>query len=398
MNPSKPTQQADPTDLVKKYFKIIWQKKFWIFLIFILVTAAWIVFYSMFLKASAVYTAYAIIKFDDPRMARHIDAVTDFAETQTEAKVALLQTRSFLEKVVDSLDLDIKIKTPGINRYKLFKSIRYDSDANYGDYRLVNTNNKTMIYYTNDQSNIKSKYIQSFDWSNDSTVNLAIKGLYIQINLNYLKLFPQVEFSYIEKSIIINALRKKLEVRLDRSRTILTLGYSSTSPKLAAMVTNTIANYFVDQLLDYKRYTTTSVLKSFEEQLQAARKELDQSEEILRKFREQNPYLMLTNAGANIVQNLSTQQTEFDVLENSSTRLSSLVQQKNRGTSQDRNLVYSEILSLLETQNVSGIHVLAEKFRELSDEKAQLLADNYSPQHPQVVDGKRRNGRRDRAG
>ncbi len=386
MNTSKPTQQTDPVDLLKKYSKIIWQKKFWILLIFILISAAWIVFYSMFLKTSAVYTANAIIKFDDPRNTRRVDAVTDFAETQTEAKVALLQTRSFLEKVVDSLDLDIRVKTPGVSRFKLFRKIQYGANAKYGSYKLVNAGNKIEVYYTNDNDKIKNLQINTFDLPSDSVFNLTINGLNVKFNVQYLKSLPQVDFNYIEKSIIINALRDKLEMRLDRSRTILTLGYKSTSPKLAAMVTNTIANYFVDQLLDYKKYTTTSMLKSFEDQLQAARIELDKSEAELRRFREQNPYLLLTDGGANIVTNLSAQQAEQNALESSLTRLSSLIEQKNKGTSQDRNLVYSEILSLLEAQNLSGIHVLAEKFRDLNDEKARLLNDNYSPQHPQVVE------------
>ena len=386
MNPSKPEQQTDPIDLVKKYLKIIWQKKFWILLIFIFSSAIWVVLYSMFLKTSAVYTAYAIIKFDDPRDTRRVDAVTDFAETQTAAKIALLETRSFLEKVIDSLDLDIRIKTPGINRFKLFKKVHYGTNTQYGNYKILNKGNIIEIYYTNDKDGIKNLKINTFTLPSDSIFNMSINGLNINVNVQYLKTLPQVEFNFVEKSIIINALRTKLETRLDRSRTILTLGYKSTSPKLAAMVTNTIANYFVDQLLEYKRYTTTSVLKSFEDQLQAARKELDKSEAELRKFREQNPYLLLSDGGANIVTNLSSQESELNVAENNTTRLSSLIEQKNRGTSQDRNLVYSEILALLEAQNLSGIHVLAEKFRDLTDEKDRLLADNYSPQHPQVIE------------
>ena len=104
--------QPDTLELVKKYLDIIWRKKVWILLIFLGVSAFWIVFYSMFLGTSTIYSAHAIIKFDDPRYNRGTDAVTDFAETQTEAKVALLQTRSFLERVVDSLKLNIVGQKP----------------------------------------------------------------------------------------------------------------------------------------------------------------------------------------------------------------------------------------------------------------------------------------------
>ena len=128
---------------------------------------------------------------------------------------------------------------------------------------------------------------------------------------------------------MIDALRSNLETRMDRSRTILTLGYKSNNPKIAAMVANTIANYFVDKLLEYKRLTTTSVLNSFEEQLQVARIELDKSEEALRRFREQNPYLMLSNAGSNIVTTLSSQQSEIESLNQIQSRLDLLIQQKN---------------------------------------------------------------------
>lgn len=378
--------QPDTIELVKKYINIIWRNKLWIVLIFLTVSALWFVFYSMFLQSSPVYTAHAIIKFDDPRNSRRADAVTDFAETQSEAKVALLQTRSFLEKVVDSLKLNIILRTPGINRFDFFRHIELKENYQQGDYKLLNTNGRIEVWYSNKEEKIKNIKIQILDLPKESNLKLSLDGCDLELDRIIVNSYPEIQFSLLGKNAIISGIRQNLETRLDRSRTILTLGYKSSNPKVSATVINTIANFFVNQLLDYKKYTTTSVLKSLEDQLKAARSELESSEENLRRFREQNPYLMLSNGGANLVTSISTQQSDLDALIRNEARLNSLIQQKNQGESQDQTLIYLEVLSVLESQNVAGIGVLAEKYRELSAEKNRLLNQNYSPQHPQVLD------------
>lgn len=380
------SSQADSMEAFKKYLNLIWIKKLWIILITLVFTFFWLFVYSAFLKPINEYTAYAIIKFDNPQYDRNLNAITDFAQTQADAKIALLQTRSFMEKVVDSLKLNIVLNTPGIDRFNFIKKVSFNNNARLGDYKLYININKIDVYYSNRIEKIKNVKIETKYFENDSVMDLSFNGINLKLNSLILRQYKDIEFSYLEKLIVINIIRSNLVLQLDRSRTILTLGYKSVSPKTAAIITNTIADFFVGQLLEFKKYTTKSVLKSFEEQLVLARRELDKSENELRRFREKNPYLMLSDAGNNIVTQLSTQQSTLSSLESNVERLSSMVNQKNNGGYRDLNLYYSEILSLLEEQNAPGINVLADKYRELTDNKNRLLAQNYSNQHPQIID------------
>ena len=358
------SSQADSMEAFKKYLNLIWIKKLWIILITLVFTFFWLFVYSAFLKPINEYTAYAIIKFDNPQYDRNLNAITDFAQTQADAKIALLQTRSFMEKVVDSLKLNIVLNTPGIDRFNFIKKVSFNNNARLGDYKLYININKIDVYYSNRIEKIKNVKIETKYFENDSVMDLSFNGINLKLNSLILRQYKDIEFSYLEKLIVINIIRSNLVLQLDRSRTILTLGYKSVSPKTAAIITNTIADFFVGQLLEFKKYTTKSVLKSFEEQLVLARRELDKSEYELRRFREKNPYLMLSDAGNNIVTQLSTQQSTLSSLESNVERLSSMVNQKNNGGYRDLNLYYSEILSLLEEQNAPGINVLADKYRE----------------------------------
>ena len=70
------------------------------------------------------YTASVTIKFDDPRLSRGISAITDFTQAErTIGKVALLHTNSVLTKVVDTLQLNLRLGTSGIPRFTFFKKI-----------------------------------------------------------------------------------------------------------------------------------------------------------------------------------------------------------------------------------------------------------------------------------
>jgi len=117
-------QQKNIGELIAKYKSLLWQKKYWIIGITSVVTLLWLIIFSAFLSQRIEYTSSVTIKFDDPRRSA-TSGVTDFAQFGSEGKVAILYTNTFLARVVDTLNLNLYLTTPGINRFDLFRQIFY---------------------------------------------------------------------------------------------------------------------------------------------------------------------------------------------------------------------------------------------------------------------------------
>ncbi|MHA2330200.1 MAG: polysaccharide biosynthesis tyrosine autokinase, partial [Candidatus Hodarchaeales archaeon] len=155
-----------------------------------------------------------------------------------------------------------------------------------------------------------------------------------------------------------------------------------------ASITNTIATLFIEKLLEHKRFQTSSVLKSFKDQLIASDEELKKSEDTFRKFREENPYLLLSNAGTNIVSSLSRGGSALSKITNKISRLNNLIKQKVGIDFEKKSMVYLELLSFWESENISTgqSSVLTPQYNALLTEKSRLVASNYTPNHPRVLE------------
>jgi len=372
-------------DIVKKYYNLIMKKKYWILITIFCVTILWILIYKMFLDKKSEYTSTVTIKFEDNRY-RSTAAVTDFAKYGSEGKVAVLHTNSFLSKVVDSLSLNIDLITPGINRFHFFKKMKINENARYGIYKLVRDEGGINVYYTNDDEDIEDLKVQTINSSLTSNVFFNTNGLDMVLNPDIIKQFNEIEFRYYSTPLIVNELKKKLEGTLNYSRTILTLSFTYIHQEAVALITNTIANLFIEELLGHKRFQTSSVLTSLESQLAAAEKELKISEEILRAFREKNPYLLLSNSGSTIVTDISQWKSSNIEVSHKVTRLSNLIKQKSVADPEKQNMIYLELVSFWESENASAAQVMTTQFNNYLNERSRLLSENYSLKHPRMID------------
>jgi len=380
-------KQQDPIEMIKKYVNLLWSKKLWIVLITVFISILWFFVSPMLMKAPE-YTSSVIIKFDDPRYSRNVSAVTDFAQEQIQGKVALLYTNSLIEQVVDSLQLNVRVMTKEIPRFPFFKDIKIDSNAEFGKYELkyISDLSKIYVYYTNKYKNAEDKLILTTDYIIDSSVSINVNGLLLLLNQNEFLHNNEIIINYIPKRSILENLKRKISRQLDRSRTVLTISYADKDPEVSAAVINTVANVFVNKLLDYKRFRTSSILKSLEDQLGVAQTELNISENRVRQFRERNPFLMLSQEGANIVTQLSDRQVELSEVEQSIERISYLIENKNNLTGDSYDAAYQEILSTISARDLAGSQVMLDQYTNLKDEKNRLLTENYSEDHMMVKD------------
>jgi tyrosine-protein kinase Etk/Wzc len=371
----------DSTELLKEYLNLLWGRKIWIIIITAVITLSWVFIYKLFLKEDQNYTSSAMIRFETSK-----SAVTDFATMEITGKLTILETRTFLKKVSDSLKLNIFLQTPGINRFELFKKIVFSDTAKLGEYRLSRVEDIINVFYSNKDEDIENKSILSTFIDLDYPVILDINGIELELDASILNKHSEIEFSYLSDRFVVGHLRTYLYGELDRSHTLLTIYYSDRNPESCAVITNTIVNLFVEQLLEFKKYRTSAVVKSFEEQLKVAHLEVKKSENALRQFREKNPYLFLSSSGSNLVRDLSKSEGSLNNLEGSISHLQSLTQQKNEMGFDYEDLTYQEILNYLNSLGVSGSNVLLGRYKNLSASRNSLLSENYSVEHPRIKD------------
>lgn len=376
---TKQKSSKDVTDVLQTYFELLWKNKYWIILITGVFSVIWLFIYNLYLKENLQYATSTIIRFEATTT-----AVTDFASMEITGKIAILQTRSFLSKVADSLKLRLFLHSKGINRFKLFKKITISDTAHRGEYKLTRVGDVLNVYYSNEEESIENQSIFSSFIDLDYPFALELNGIEVEFDPQIIMKHSEIEFGYLSDRYVVEYLRTRLNGVLDRSGTLLTIYYADSHPEACAEIANTLTNMYLDKLLEFKKFRTSAVVQSFEEQLQVSHEEVKKSEDALRRFREKNPYLFLSSSGASLVRDLSDSESELNKIDGSIHYLENLNEQKDDMGYDYKNLTYQEILSYLSSSGVSGANILLERFKDLGRVRGQLLAENYSSEHPRV--------------
>jgi capsular exopolysaccharide synthesis family protein len=382
------THQQSPLRL-KQYIRYLWEKKYWVLLISILAGGLWFGAYTMFLQNKFVtYTSTAKIRFDSPR---RIFAITEFDIIDSEGKVAILNTNSFLGRVVDSLYLTIVVYPSEINRLKFLEEAMIADNAKLGSYKMNRSGSEYSILYTNREGSIEDNLVQKSYLGQDSILNVSTNGLQLSLNMKYAGNSKEIIFDYIPKTSAIEDIRDNMEYALNRSQTILTINYSISDPELSVKIINTIANLYIKQLYEYKRFHTAQMQNSLKEQLQAAQKELELSEQKLREFRKDKIKIVLGVEGADAVRELTKNEIANQELNIKIENLIYLLEKKTlTGGHKEKNYVYQEILDVLSGQKLPGIADINEKYSLLIYEREKFIQalklNNYVGEHPQLIE------------
>ncbi|MCK6620534.1 MAG: polysaccharide biosynthesis tyrosine autokinase [Calditrichaceae bacterium] len=372
----------------KQYFRYLWEKKYWVLLICILASGLWFVAYTMFLKEKFIsYTSTAKIRFDSPKK---IVAITEFDIIDTEGKVAILNTNSFLGRLVDSLSLAIAVEPSEINRLKFLKEVAIADNAKLGLYKINRSDSEYSILYTNRENGVEDSLVQRGYLVPDSMLSVSANGLQLLLDMAYTGNSKDIILDYMPRRTAIENIRDDMGYSLNRSQTILTIDYSNNDHELSAKIVNTIAHLYIKQLHEYKRFQTAEVQQSLKEQLQAAQKELELSEQKLREFRKDKIRLALGVEGQEAVTELTKNEVAVQELNLKIEKLNSLLEKTLAGEDKEKNYVYQEILDVLTAQELPGIGDIKEKYSLLIYEREKFLQalklNNYVGEHPQLIE------------
>lgn len=368
----------------ERYWKLLRKKKYYIFLIIVSVSVLWTAVFFMFLN-KVEYTSSTIIKFDDPRANRGTAALTEFAIMDPASKTAILRTRSFLERVVRTLHYDWRIKEAVINPAAFIKAIEDPEVAPEGEYTLVQEGNRLKLFYSNSGVNIKNKLLETKTTDTGMDAYTFEKAGGLTVNTTELYLSKTITIYHLPIEYAIDIFDGNLTDDLDRTRTVFTLSYTDKNADYAALVVNTLADLFVQQLLDHKRIQTSSILVSLQSQLESARRDMVLAESELRSYRESHPLVYLASDRQQVVTELSSYETDLRERKADKQTIDRLTGKLQAAASrEERVLVYQEIIGLLQNRQVPGIDLIIERYQRIQSDKQKLLAENFSPENVQV--------------
>ncbi len=388
MNNNKSIPQSQKIDL-NHYVRLLLEKKIWIVLITIFVSVLWYFIYPVFLHKEEQYYFLSVIRFDDPRNTQSASGIDDrFTYIDAESKIRVIQTTPFLREVIDSLSLNIVSRTHGLSRENIFSEIKLDkNNLKYGKYELRKNKTSVDIRYTNKNENKEDFLIKTINIGSDSILNLNTQGISAGIYANIFNDNDKIIFNCIPTRFVLSGLRNSLSTHLNRNQTLLNIRLQHRDPVLGAKITNIVASHFLSQSLEFKRSRTNSAMQALEEQLESSKEQLEKVEEELKNFRERNPNIYLTENLAEYNRTVLDKETERDRIQNNLNRLNHLINEKNITVNfVDRLLIYKEILTFLEDQEIAGLTALNEQYNALIEQRTGLLEQNFSEENPRVTE------------
>ncbi len=358
------------------YIRLFKRKK-WLFLFIFVFVALFSMAVAWKLSPRPVYTTQALLQFQDTRS---LSEMNTRGKPEFESKIGILMSRNFLGKVVDKLSLVVRFS--GVDRYDAVDSVYLHPNYLKGRFELRKHGNKLVLYYTSQDKSIENKKVLEVDYPDNNTIEYG--GVGIVMKKSYWDNHDKLIYSVNSRDRAIESLLNSLNFKFkNRARTLLAITISGVDRHLIAKTLNTILDEFVKENLDLKKYQTREVLNILKEQLQTAKRELDQAEQELKNFRERNPWVGLTADASGIIAGISNYDAQRNQLLNRKNELDGLLKRLQASRGEDRYSILNEIIAFLAAQGAPTATALSSEFTTLNTERSRLLS-TYSPTHPYV--------------
>lgn len=348
------------------------RRRIWIVLpIFFIVTASWIVAVNKLGIAKPQLSATAILQFDDPDA---LSAVDERVTLGPDAKAVLVKSRTFLEKVVHKLGLQLRVsKYP---RSMIFDSVAVKLDAHLGSYNLKISNSNFELSYTDlfGKSNILKK-------GDIALLNqISISGLDLHWSDLFLSSPFSIKFQITNVRDAVDYIVDNLVVKTaSRDGTVMSISMNGKDYEMITNIINTIADDFVSENTNTKQQRKGELLSVLEKQLQTARKDMISAEATLRRYKEKFPTIGLQDAFAPPVALLDLKETEAE-LKSAAFNAKSLLDRYEYVTDSNRLAILNEMVSFLSRYQTGTSEGLNAELIKLEQEHLRLV-QQYAPSH-----------------
>lgn len=365
---------AEGESEIKKYLRILKRRKILISTTFLAVFLGWLGYVILY-DSYPVYSSSVLLYFQNPRT---MSAVEEKGQTVNASRITFLETNSLLGQIVQELQLNFSILTPGVSKDRLFSFVDVNPQSEPGLYRLLPKGRQYELYYSNPVTKVKDRLLLVFGAQD----TVRIHQLAFQVNADYLATLPvkAVEFNVKNFDASIKSLRSRISYKwLDRKTlTNLSISATSASPQMAARIANTLAEKFVQFDSEIKNRKGNEVLKILEDQLQVAKQDLDDVNQRLQRFQEMNPQVSAA-VPLTPVTTLQQNQNELRLKIND---LKNLIARTENASTFNEQLDQSRqlVTYLLNAEGVPAATVFDQEFNALMTER-NGLAGKYAPTH-----------------
>lgn len=375
---------------IRHYFNLLLRWKFYIVLVFPIVTILALAFCFKFLMKSPELPATVIIGVEDPAK---MSAVADIGNIG-QGRAELLSSRHFLQDIVKKLSLQlIVIKYP---RHQIFDSVFVDSTAIPGKYKIgidTRQSKNYTITFTNRKMGISNRIVGEGNLTALSTINC--NGIYLKFADSLLKKPHAAKFSVVTMEEAIEEIHKKLTVlnpepRNDRFN--ITVSLKGRDYQLIALCVNAMADLFVEKNLNFRKRKTENSIGIFEKEYETAKQELAVAQAALEDFRTRNPTVGLSLGAQQTVGSITSLETNtFD--SKSALTDAQALQARFAATPEDeKSRVAGEILVFLIGKQENSAPVLQSELSQALAQQQELQRGNYDPDHPRVVENRQKLG------
>jgi tyrosine-protein kinase Etk/Wzc len=243
------------------------------------VTIPWV----LYLKSQPpIYEANALIQFNN------------FAGNDldlTYRRTTQLTSRPFAERLVSVLGLSMLIDQPEdtvLSRTEVFKEFKTTQKPVPGDYVIRFNPDYTYSWYMIDREDgsereIKSGFVDEIvdDYCEGNGMSFKIQST------DLAEWLPELRFNVKGFRNAVERFRGRILVKWeDRTGTLMNLTLSDSDPKLAAEMTNRLAELFIQESIGLKKEGANQTREILDQQLQIVKKQLDEKEIEIKRFKE----------------------------------------------------------------------------------------------------------------
>ncbi len=377
--PNKP----DYVYWLKYYGNLFWRWRLYIFFSFPTLVIIWLLLVLTFGKIRPELKTSVLMGIENPSTV----LVLPEATSNGLGKVQLIQSRNFLGEIVDSLSLHFVL--PKLNRSSLFSYVNIDSTVIPGNYHFSIDERSTsyMITITNKKLDLRKNLFT--DGALSSLDTLKIAGIMLGFSSQFLKKPFSFDFHIYPRNEAVEKLKNSILIQGNTKRDpmqegVVTIDISGTDPELISTTINLIADKFVEKNLSFQKRKTSEVMKALHEQLQVALAQLQQDENRVRAFKEENPKVGLGIDAQNAISNISSMESKNAIITAEFEEANRIYQRISKLNGNENDQLTSEALLFLSNHNIPGAIVLQQDFNMLLQKKIALATNLYSPEHPLV--------------
>lgn len=191
----------------------------------------------------------------------------------------------------------------------------------------------------------------------------------------------------IDDSAIVNPFLNKLKIEPIRNSRLVKINFESSSPNLAAQVSNTLAQAYIDWNLGLRLKTQQNVSNFLDEQVKEARRKLDATEQALQQYREKYGVAALSAKGGkglegeHDISRLKLMQVNTQFVESTKLRI-------------EAEILYKNALETLKTpkkaESLPEV-IINPAILAIKDQEVRLLreraekSEKFGPKHPTMV-------------